>query len=102
MTAELTSTVTLQTVPWQVAVQSVTAMRERFMLNLVAASTYFLLIHFVVSGTRLRDALVARLGAGPYRGAFSIASLLGIAWMIYAYRHAPAVPPPPESSPGRH
>lgn len=62
------------------------------MLNLVAASAYFLLIHFGVSGTRLRDALVARLGAGPYRGAFALASLLGIAWMIYAYRGAPAVP----------
>lgn len=62
------------------------------MLNLVSASAYFLLIHFGVSGTRLRDALVARLGAGPYRGVFSLASLLGIAWMIYAYRHAPAVP----------
>lgn len=62
------------------------------MLNLIAASAYFLLIHFGVSGTRLRDALVARLGAGRYRGAFALASLLGIAWMIYAYRHAPAVP----------
>jgi uncharacterized membrane protein len=59
------------------------------MLNLVAASAYFLLIHFGVSGTRLRDALVARLGAGPYRGAFALASVLGIVWMIYAYRHAP-------------
>lgn len=62
------------------------------MLNLVAASAYFLLIHFGVSGTRLRDSLVARLGAGPYRGAFALASVLGIGWMIYAYRHAPAVP----------
>jgi uncharacterized membrane protein len=62
------------------------------MLNLVVASAYFLLIHFGVSGTRLRDALVAGLGAGPYRGAFSLATLLGIAWMIYAYRRAPAVP----------
>lgn len=62
------------------------------MINLVAASAYFLLIHFGVSGTRLRDSLVARLGAGPYRGAFALASVLGIGWMIYAYRHAPAVP----------
>lgn len=62
------------------------------MLNLIAASAYFLLIHFGVSGTALRDTLVARLGAGPYRGAFALASVLGIAWMIYAYRHAPAVP----------
>lgn len=62
------------------------------MLNLVAASGYFLLIHFGVSGTKLRDALVARLGPGRYRGAFALASLLGLAWMIYAFRHAPYVP----------
>jgi uncharacterized membrane protein len=61
------------------------------MLNLIAASAYFLLIHFGVSGTRLRDALVARLGAGPYRGAFALASIIGLVWMIYAYRHAPTV-----------
>jgi uncharacterized membrane protein len=62
------------------------------MLNLIAASAYFLLIHFGVSGTRLRDALVARLGPGRYRGAFALASIVGLAWMIYAFRHAPAVP----------
>ena len=62
------------------------------MLNLCAASLYFLLIHFGVSGTRLRQALVARLGEGLYRGAFSLASLVGLAWMIRAYAHAPVVP----------
>ena len=62
------------------------------MLNLIAASAYFLLIHFGVSGTRLRDGLVARLGEGPYRGMFALASVLGLVWMAYAYRHAPAVP----------
>ena len=62
------------------------------MLNLCAASLFFLLIHFGVSGTRLRDALVARLGDGPYRGLFSLASLAGLVWLIHAYRHAPAVP----------
>ena len=62
------------------------------MLDLIAASAYFLLIHFGVSGTKLRDALVARLGPGPYRGAFALASILGLVWMIYAFRHAPAVP----------
>lgn len=61
------------------------------MLNLIVASAYFLLIHFGVSGTRLRDGLVARLGAGPYRGAFALASLIGLVWMSYAFRHAPAV-----------
>ena len=43
------------------------------MPNLIAASAYFLLIHFGVSGTKLRDTLVARLGEGPYRGAFAVA-----------------------------
>ena len=43
------------------------------MLNLLIASAYFLLIHFGVSGTRLRPALVARIGEGAYRGAFSLA-----------------------------
>lgn len=61
------------------------------MLSLIAASGFFVLIHFGVSGTRLRDVLVARLGAGPYRGAFAVASLIGIVWMTTAYRRAPAV-----------
>lgn len=61
------------------------------MLDLIAACAFFLLIHFGVSGTRLRDVLTVRLGEGPYRGLFVLASLVGLAWMIYAYRHAPVV-----------
>src|SRR5215831_12319762 len=68
------------------------AKQELVMLNLIAASAYFLLIHFGVSGTKLRDTLVARLGEGPYRGAFALASLLGLVWMGYAYRYAPNIP----------
>ncbi len=62
------------------------------MPDLIAACAYFLLIHFAVSGTRLRDALTAKLGERPYRGLFSLASLIGIAWVIYAYRRAPLIP----------
>ena len=61
------------------------------MLNLIAGSAYFLLIHFGVSSTRLRDTLVSRLGEGLYRAAFALASLIGLVWMIYAYRRAPTV-----------
>jgi uncharacterized membrane protein len=61
------------------------------MADLIAANAYFLLIHFGVSGTTLRDALIARLGAGLYRAAFVLGSLAGLAWMIYAYRRAPTV-----------
>ncbi|MGH8317078.1 MAG: NnrU family protein [Steroidobacteraceae bacterium] len=62
------------------------------MPDLIVACAYFLLIHYGVSGTRLREALTARLGEGPYRGLFSLASLVGLAWMIYAYRGAPLIP----------
>ena len=61
------------------------------MSDLIAASAFFLLIHFGVSGTRLRDALTAALGEGPYRGVFALTSLAGLGWMIYAYRQAPTI-----------
>jgi uncharacterized membrane protein len=61
------------------------------MLTLIAAAVFFLLIHFGVSGTRLRDSLVARLGARAYQGLFSLASLGGIVWLGYAYQRAPTV-----------
>ena len=67
------------------------AERRRVLLSLITAGAHFLLIHFGVSGTRVRDRLVARLGAGPYRGAFALASVIGLVWMIYAYSHAPPV-----------
>ena len=61
------------------------------MYSLIAASVFFLLIHFGVSGTRLRDVLVARIGVAPYRGAFALASLVGLVWMSSAYGRAPTV-----------
>ena len=61
------------------------------MTSLLLACAFFLLIHFAVSGTRLRDALVARFGERPYRGAFSLASLIGLLWMGHAYARAPAI-----------
>lgn len=61
------------------------------MPSLIAASVFFLAIHFCISGTRLRDALTARMGEGLYRGVFSLASIVGIVWMSMAYSRAPAV-----------
>ena len=61
------------------------------MASLIAACAFFLFIHFAISGTRVRDALVARLGERAYRGAFSVASLVGLVWMVYAYAHAPTI-----------
>lgn len=55
------------------------------MIWLVAAAAAFVLMHLLVSGTRLRDGLVARLGEGPYMGLFSLATVAALAWMGGAY-----------------
>lgn len=58
------------------------------MLNLIAAATYFVLIHLLVSGTRLRGAIAGRIGEGPYMGLFSLASVAGLVWLIFAFGQA--------------
>ena len=62
------------------------------MASLFAAASFFLAIHFGVSGTRLRDRLVGVLGERAFRGLFALASLAGLIWMASAYSHAPHVP----------
>jgi uncharacterized membrane protein len=59
------------------------------MRNLVTAAGFFLLIHFGIAGTRLRDAVVTRIGEGAYRIVFSVLSLVGIVWLVGAYARAP-------------
>jgi uncharacterized membrane protein len=61
------------------------------MSSLLAACLFFLLVHFGVAGTRLRDVLVARLGDNGYRAGFSIFSVAGLVWMGGAYARAPEV-----------
>lgn len=60
------------------------------MLHLAAAALTFVLIHLLVSGTRVRDGLVARVGEGPYMGLFSLASVAALAWMVWSYGQARA------------
>ena len=55
------------------------------MTMLIAASAAFIAIHLLVSGTRLRDAIVRAIGERPYLGLFSLASLGIIVWLIRAY-----------------
>ena len=57
----------------------------------LAAITFFAL-HAVVSGTRLREALVRAIGEGPFRGLFSLASLGSLVWLSIAYRSSPCAP----------
>ncbi|WP_395645642.1 NnrU family protein [Terricaulis sp.] len=45
----------------------------------------FVLLHIGVSATGMRAMLVARLGEGPYRIAFSLASIVLLGWLILAF-----------------
>jgi uncharacterized membrane protein len=58
------------------------------MSMLITAAAIFLAIHLLVSGTRLRDAIAAAIGEGPYLGLFSLASLAILVWLVIAYNHA--------------
>lgn len=60
------------------------------MSMLIAASLVFLALHFLVSGTRLRDAITAAIGDPTYLGLFSLASLAGIVWLAISYNQAQA------------
>jgi len=60
------------------------------MVMLLAAAILFLAIHFLISGTRLRDAITGVIGEGPYLGLFSLASLGAIGWLCWSYNVAQA------------
>lgn len=62
------------------------------MAGLVAAAAVFLLIHLVISGTRVRDAITSAIGEGPYMGLFSLASIAVLVWLGVAYAHARSDP----------
>ncbi len=53
--------------------------------NLVLACVSFLLAHRLVSGLRVRDALVRRLGERRFLKAFSALSVSLTAWLVTAY-----------------
>ena len=58
------------------------------MTNLLAAAAFFVLLHLLVSGTRVRDALTGRLGQNLYMGLFSAASIGGLVWLGLAFAQA--------------
>lgn len=61
------------------------------MLTLLLAAIFFTGIHLGVAGTTIRDRAVAALGQSGYRVAFSIATVVGLAWLVMAYNRAPYV-----------
>jgi uncharacterized membrane protein len=61
------------------------------MTNIALASLFLPLSHFLISSTALRRTLVCRLGEGYFSLAYSVITLAAFAWLITAYRHAPAL-----------
>jgi uncharacterized membrane protein len=60
------------------------------MVMLVAATATFIAVHFLISGTSVRDRIVAVTGEGAYLGLFSLASVGALVWMIIAFGGARA------------
>jgi uncharacterized membrane protein len=58
------------------------------MVSLLAAAAFFVLLHLLVSGTRVRGALTAVVGDGPYMGLFSLTSVAGLTWLGFAFAGA--------------
>ena len=61
------------------------------MTNIVLASLFLPLSHFLISSTALRTTLVRRLGEGYFSLAYSVLAVGAFAWLITAYRHAPTL-----------
>jgi len=58
------------------------------MSTLLAAAATFIALHSLVAGSPLRRVLVRALGERGYQGAFSLASIGGIWWLVSSYRAA--------------
>ena len=61
------------------------------LLELFLAGLAFAGSHLVISSTPLRAVLVGALGERPFLGAYSLLSLVLLAWLIWAYTGAPYV-----------
>ena len=62
------------------------------MLLLVLGLALFIAVHLVPSATGLRQGLVARFGEGPYKLAFTLASMAGLALIVIGYGKLQAMP----------
>jgi len=57
--------------------------------NLAFATLAFVGGHFLLSSPALREPLLAKLGAGPFQGLYSLISVAALVWMVAAYISAP-------------
>ncbi len=58
---------------------------------LVLGLVVFLGLHLVPTAPALRDGLRARLGAGPYKGLFSVLSVVSLVLIVIGYKSAHAL-----------
>lgn len=58
------------------------------MTLLILAAALWVFVHVGISGTSLRDGVVARLGEGRFMQAFSIASVVSIVLLVLAWQNA--------------
>jgi uncharacterized membrane protein len=59
--------------------------------SLLLAAIFFAGIHLGIAGTTVRDRAIAALGESAYMVAFSLASVVGLAWIVAAYNRAPYI-----------
>ena len=62
------------------------------MTLLVAGLALFVAVHLLPSVVPLRAALIARLGAGAYRGLFSLGAAAGLVLVVWGFSRAPFEP----------
>lgn len=62
------------------------------MIDLIAAMAFFIAIHLLISGTRVRGMAIARLGERPYMGGFVVLSWIGLIWTGWAFAQARGAP----------
>lgn len=60
--------------------------------SLLAAGVVWYALHAAIAGSGARFALIERFGEKRYRGAFSLASLVALLWLIHEYGAAPYHP----------
>ena len=59
---------------------------------LMIAALVWIGIHLGIAGTRLRDAIVALIGDGPFRGLFSLLSIASLVFLVWAWSNSGTTP----------
>ncbi|MBI3773108.1 MAG: NnrU family protein [Gammaproteobacteria bacterium] len=59
------------------------------MTQLMLAVLFFVGIHVFIAASPMRQQIIKGIGEKAYFGLFGVSALLGLVWMVWAYRHAP-------------